>query len=65
MSVAANITPTGLKDRTDDEIKQMIAKGVRPDGSKMLPPMAYRFYANISDEDLDALVAYLRSLPPK
>jgi mono/diheme cytochrome c family protein len=65
VSVASNLTPTGLKDRTDAEIKQMISTGTRPDGSKMLPPMAYRYYANISDEDLDALVAYLRSLPAK
>jgi len=65
VSVAANLTPTGLKDRTDAEIKQMISAGTQPDGSKMLPPMAYRYYANTSDADLDALVAYLRSLPPK
>jgi hypothetical protein len=28
-------------DRSDDEIKAMITQGVRPDGSRMLPPMAY------------------------
>jgi mono/diheme cytochrome c family protein len=65
VSVAANLTPTGLKNRTDGEIKQMISTGTQPDGSKMKPPMAYRFYANISDADLDAIVAYLRSLPAK
>jgi hypothetical protein len=31
----------------------------------MLPPMAYPYYAKISDADLDAIVAYLRSLPAK
>ncbi len=30
----------------------------------MLPPMAYPYYANISDEDLDVIVTYLRTLPP-
>ena len=64
-SVASNITPTGLSRWTDDEIKTMISKGMRPDGSPMLPPMGYSYYANISDTDLDAIVAYLRSLPAK
>ncbi len=31
----------------------------------MLPPMGYAYYANMTDEDLDAIIAYLRSLPPK
>lgn len=65
VSVSTNITPTGLKDRSDIDIKKMIATGVRPDGSRMMPPMAYSYYANIKPEDLDAIVAYLRSLPPK
>jgi mono/diheme cytochrome c family protein len=64
-SVAANITPNGLKDRSDADIKKMIAGGTRPDGSRMLPPMAYPYYANISAQDLDAIVAYLRTLPAK
>jgi mono/diheme cytochrome c family protein len=64
-SVSVNITPTGLAQRSDEEIKAMITRGIRPDGSKMMPPMGYSFYANISPADLDAIVAYLRSLPPK
>jgi mono/diheme cytochrome c family protein len=62
LSVSANITPTGLSDRSDAEIKRMITKGIRPDGSHMLPPMPYPYYANISDGDLDAIIAYLRAL---
>jgi mono/diheme cytochrome c family protein len=65
LSVSANITPTGLKGRTDADIKKMISTGIRPDGSRMAPPMAYSYYANIRPDDLDAIVAYLRSLPPK
>ncbi len=65
VSVSANITPTGLADRTDEEIKQMIVAGTRPDGSRMMPPMPYTAYATMSAQDLDAIVAYLRTLPPK
>ncbi|GJL84099.1 MAG: cytochrome c [marine bacterium B5-7] len=64
-SISSNITPTGLSARTDEEIKTIITTGTRPDGSKMLPPMPYAYYANISDEDINAIIAYLRSLPPK
>ncbi len=65
VSYSANITPTGLADRSDAEIKQMITQGVRPDGSRMMPPMGYSYYANMSDEDVAAIIAYLRTLPPK
>ena len=64
-SAARNITPTGLSGRSDAEIKQIITTGVRADGSRLLPPMGFRYYAHLTDEDLDAIVAYLRALPPK
>ena len=43
----------------------MITTGARPDGLQMLPPMGYAYYANIRPDDLTAIIAYLRSLPPK
>jgi mono/diheme cytochrome c family protein len=64
-SVSANITPTNLKDWTDEQIKTVIKTGVRPNGTRLLPPMGIAYYANMSDEDLNAIVAYLRTLPPK
>ncbi len=67
VSVAANITPheEGIGGYTDDDIKNAITRGLRPDGSRLAPPMAYAYYRQIKDEDLDALVAYLRTLPPR
>jgi len=67
VAVTANITPheDGIRDYTDDQIKQTITTGVRPDGSKLSPPMAFAYYRNIRPEDLDAIVAYLRTLKPK
>ncbi|QCK84782.1 cytochrome c [Phreatobacter aquaticus] len=65
ISHAANLTPTGLSRWSDAQVKAMITTGVRPDGSRMNPPMGYGFYATMTTADLDALVAYLRSLPPK
>lgn len=65
VSASANITPTNLSRRSDDEIKQIITTGVRADGSQLLPPMGFSYYAHLTDADLNALVAYLRALPPK
>jgi len=64
-SISSNITPIGLESRSDADIRQMITTGTRPDGSRMLPPMGYPCYANISAEDLDAIIVYLRALAPK
>ncbi len=66
-SFAANITPdpeTGLGKWTDRQIKAAISLGWRNDGTKMNPPMPYAYFKNIRGEDLDAIVAYLRSLKP-
>ena len=66
-SVSSNITPhnkTGIGAWSDAQIKRAITKGVRADGGLLGPPMAYSFYATIKDRDLDAIVAYLRSLKP-
>jgi len=54
----------GLRGWSDAEIKRAITQGVGRDGRKMQEPMAYGWYAGIREEDLDAIVAYLRTLPP-
>jgi mono/diheme cytochrome c family protein len=38
---------------------------VSKDGRPLKPPMAFAWYKNINDEDMKALVAYLRSLKPQ
>ncbi|MBX3577689.1 MAG: cytochrome C [Rhizobiaceae bacterium] len=65
-SVSSNITPSddGIAGWTDEELKAMITQGVRPGGAPMLPPMPYPFLAKTTAEDLDAIILYLRSLPP-
>lgn len=64
-SVASNITPTGIGKYTDAQLQKIITTGVRPDGSKLKPPMGVPYYARMSDADLDALIAWLRTLPPR
>jgi mono/diheme cytochrome c family protein len=64
--VSANITAdkaTGLGNWTDEEVKRAIAQGIGRDGGALFPPMAFGYYANMTPSDLDALVAYLRTIP--
>ncbi len=66
--ISANVTshPTlGIGEWTDEEIKLAITDGIRPDGRQILESMAFQYYRNMTEEDLDALVVYLRSLPPQ
>jgi mono/diheme cytochrome c family protein len=68
VSVSRNITSSkskGIGDWTDAEIKRAITEGVRKDGTPLKPPMGYPFYAKMTPGDLDAMVAYLRTLPAK
>jgi len=68
VSVSRNITASktkGIGAWTDAEIKRAITTGVSKDGSKLKPPMAYHSYAKMTGDDLDAIVAYLHTVPAK
>jgi cytochrome c oxidase cbb3-type subunit 2 len=55
---------TGLGNYTDDEIKRVLTIGIRKDGSKMLPfPMPWISFSQMTDDDRNAVIAFLRSLP--
>ena len=63
---STNITPdrdTGIGKWTDAELKVAIREGKRPDGTLIRPPMPFELYRNIADVDLDAIVAYLHTVP--
>lgn len=66
-AVASNITPdpeTGIGRWTDAELALAIREGRRPDGRLIGPPMPMMFYRGLSDADLAAMIAYLRTVPP-
>lgn len=64
--ISPNITSgeDGVAEYSDEDLKTMITRGLRPDGERMSPPMPYANYARMTEEDLDAVIAYLRQLPP-
>jgi len=64
---STNITQdkeTGLGGWTDQQIRDALVKGVRPDGSAILPVMPFEAYSGMATDDLTALVAYVRTLKP-
>jgi mono/diheme cytochrome c family protein len=61
-----DITPdqeTGIGAWDDADIKTAITEGIA-NGKHLWPPMPYAFYKNMTPDDLDAIVAYLRTIPP-
>ncbi len=64
---SANITPdrqTGIGSWTDEQIITAIRLGRRPDGERLIPVHPYPVFNGMAAEDLRALVAYLRTVPP-
>jgi mono/diheme cytochrome c family protein len=65
---AANLTmhPDGLGDWTAAQFAVALRQGIRPDGTRLLTPMAevVTYTAGMSDVEVEALWAYLLSLPP-
>jgi mono/diheme cytochrome c family protein len=64
---APNITPdreSGGGNWTDDQYARAIREGIGHDERTIFPIMPYQHYKELSDEDLAAVVVYLRSLPP-
>jgi mono/diheme cytochrome c family protein len=61
---AANISPAGIGDWSDGEVFRAITTGVRKNGKPIFPLMPYHNYGNIDPEDIYAIIAYLRTLPP-
>ena len=62
-----NLTPdreTGLGAWTTEDIVIALREGRRPDGRILAPAMPWRAYANLTDSDIHAVAAYLKSLPP-
>ena len=61
-----NLTPdpeTGIGSWTEEQIVTAVRTGVRPDGSPILPPMPWPGFAHMSDADVQALAAFLKSIP--
>ena len=65
---ASNITShrtAGIGAWSDAEIKRALTEGVSRDGRQFKQPMARQdYFKRMTEEDLKALIAWMRSLPP-
>jgi mono/diheme cytochrome c family protein len=62
---SANLTPdreTGIGRYTDGQLFRLLRHNVKPNGQASLAPLMP--FANMADNDLIAVVSYLRALPP-
>ncbi len=69
ISFAGNLTPhdTGIGNWTEEQFKTAMTKGKYKgleNGRMLLPPMPWMSYAEMSDDDLSAMYAYLMSVDP-
>ena len=65
--VAANLTPdpeTGVGRWTDEQLICAIREGIGHDGRRLALVMPYDYFSVMTDGDVRAIVAYLRTLKP-
>ena len=63
----ANITPdkeTGIGNWTEEQLARAMREGIADDGSHLYPGFPYTAYTKVTDEDVHAIYAYLKSLKP-
>jgi hypothetical protein len=50
---------------SDADVKRVLTQGIGRDGRKLKPPMARQeYFAKMTDGDLNALIAWVRTIPP-
>ncbi len=64
--VGQNLSPdkeTGIGQWTSDQIVTAIRAGKRPDGSELSGVMPWASFSHLTDEDAQAIAAFLKSIP--
>jgi len=59
---AKNITPAGIGSWTDGELLRAVTQGVSRDGTPLFPLMPYPHFGRMSEDDVHAVLAYIRTL---
>jgi len=66
-ATATNLTPTRLKKFSDEYLREVLQTAMTPEGdvlSEAMGEVVQNTTSQLTRQDLDALIAYLRSLPP-
>jgi mono/diheme cytochrome c family protein len=67
LAYSKNLTPdvdTGIGTWSNEQIVRAIREGVSREGAPLGPPMPVRLYNKMSNDDANAVAAYLKSLKP-
>lgn len=59
-----NLTPAALGSWTQADFRRALREGKRPDGSGINTFMPWQAFSGMTDTEIDALWAYLQTLPP-
>ena len=62
---APNLTPAGIGHYTEADFVRALRDGVRPDGRPLRPPMPVGATRQMTDDEARAILAYLRTVPPR
>jgi mono/diheme cytochrome c family protein len=62
MLYSKNITPAAIGSWTDGELLRAVTQGVSKDGSPIFPLMPFPHFGAMDEEDVHAVLAYIRSL---
>jgi mono/diheme cytochrome c family protein len=63
--VGPNISPTAVGKWSDGELLRAIREGVDREGNALFPMMPYGRFTKLTDDDVLAIIAYVRSVPPQ
>jgi mono/diheme cytochrome c family protein len=64
---SANITPdpkTGIGAWSEQQFERALREGIAADGTHLYPAFPYTAYTKVTDQDVHAIYAYLRTLKP-
>ena len=61
-AVSPNITPAAIGSWSDGELLRAVTQGVTRDGAPLFPLMPYPHFGAMDEEDVHAVLAYIRSL---
>ncbi len=65
---APNITPdreSGAGSWSDEDFRRALRQGIGHDGRTLHPTMPYEFFRSLADDDLAAILRYVRSVPAR
>lgn len=63
--VPSNITPSAIGSWTRDDLARALRQGKRPDGTELDPFMPWKTMSTLTDDEVTAIDAYLRTVEPR